>query len=289
MALDFDAAARAIEEKVAVPLNMDRLAAATGILRLADVKMALALRSITTERGLDPREHTLVAYGGCGPLHAASIARELSIRKIWIPPAPSTFSAWGMLAADLRHDLVRTVLKALDVTDKAWAAERYGEMAKEIGRLLPASGLLKLRNAVDLRYLGQIHTVTIELEDLQAWSGVRAAFDRAHEKVYGYSAPDVEVELLNLRLTGIIPIEPPKLSKVKPASRAAQPVAHRMIYSSATRQMVESRAFLRDTLAAGDRVVGPAAIEEASTTTILDIGDVMTVDEHGFLVIEVGR
>jgi N-methylhydantoinase A len=289
MALDFDAAAGAIEEKVARPLNMDRLAAATGILRLADVKMALALRSITTERGLDPREHTLVAYGGCGPLHAGSIARELSIRKIWIPPAPSTFSAWGMLAADLRHDLVRTVLKPLEVTDATWASERYGEMAKEIGKLLPTSGSLKLRNAVDLRYLGQIHTVTIEVHDLQAWSVVRAEFDRAHEKAYGYSAADVEVELLNLRLTAIIPIEPPKLSKVKSSSKTSLPVAHRKIYSSATRQMLESGVFLRDALAAGDRVVGPAAIEEASTTTILDVGDVLTVDEHGFLVIEVGR
>jgi N-methylhydantoinase A len=161
-------------------------------------------------------------------------------------------------------------------------------MAKEIGKLLPSSGSLKLRNAVDLRYLGQIHTVTIEVQNLQAWSGIRAEFDRAHEKAYGYSAPDVEVELLNLRLTAIIPVDPPKLSKVKSSSRAALPVSHRKIYSSATREMVESGVFLRDTLAAGDRVVGPAAIEEASTTTILDVGDTMTVDAHGFLVIEVG-
>ncbi len=117
MPLDQPAAARAIEERLGLPLGLARDSAAAGVVRLADVKMALAVRSITTERGLDPRDYTLVAYGGGGPLHAVAIARELGIPRVIIPPAPSTFSAWGMLATDLRHDLVRTVLEPLERTD----------------------------------------------------------------------------------------------------------------------------------------------------------------------------
>src|SRR3989449_3414189 len=116
--------------------------------------MALAVRGITTGRGLDPRDYTLVAYGGGGPLHAAAIARELGIPRVVIPPAPSTFSAWGMLASDLRHDLVRTVLEPLVGTDLAWAEARYAEMQREIESILPAVSAPVMHRAADLRYLG---------------------------------------------------------------------------------------------------------------------------------------
>src|SRR5438067_1857048 len=132
MPLDLAGAVRAIDRKIGEPLAMPRAAAAAGVVRLADVKMALAVRSITTERGLDPREYTLLAYGGGGPLHAVAIARELEIPRVVVPPSPSTFSAWGMLATDLRHDLVRTVLMPLDQTDAGWAEARYEAMRREI-------------------------------------------------------------------------------------------------------------------------------------------------------------
>src|SRR6185436_7413026 len=132
MPLDSAAASKAIDEKLALPLGLARTTAAAGVVRLADVKMALAVRSITTERGLDPRDYAMVAYGGGGPLHAVAIARELGIPRVIIPPSPSTFSACGMLATDLRHDLVRTVLEPLERTDAAWADVRYGEMEREI-------------------------------------------------------------------------------------------------------------------------------------------------------------
>ena len=140
MPLDLAAASARHREKLGLPLGLARDTAAAGVVRLADVKMALAVRSITTERGLDPRDYTLVAYGGGGPLHAVAIARELGIPRVIIPPSPSTFSAWGMLATDLRHDLVRTVLEPLERTDAAWADVRYGEMEREIESILPAGG-----------------------------------------------------------------------------------------------------------------------------------------------------
>src|SRR5262245_26722415 len=190
MPLDHAAAARAIDERLGLPLGLARDDAAAGVVRLADVKMALAVRSITTERGLDPRDYTLVAHGGGGPLHAVAIARELAIPRVIVPPAPATFSAWGMLATDLRHDLVRTVLEPFERTDAAWADTRYGEMEREIETILPPVGTATRHRAADLRYLGQEHTVTVPVESLVDWASLRSRFDAAHQRAYGYAAPD---------------------------------------------------------------------------------------------------
>jgi N-methylhydantoinase A len=290
MPLDPSAAARAVDERVALPLGLGSTSAAAGIVRLADVKMALAVRSITTERGLDPREYALVAYGGGGPLHAVAIARELGIPRVLVPPSPSTFSAWGMLATDLRHDLVRTVLEPLAATDRSWAESRFREMQREIEAVLPAVGQSVSRRAVDMRYLGQEHTVTVELGDGVGWSELRSRFDEAHRRAYGYAAPDVEVQLLNLRLTVIFPLARPALPAIERRVNTAGPSFDtRKIYSTLAQEVVPYRIFARDRLCAGDVVEGPAAVEEAGTTTILEPGDVLSVEDHGCLVIDVPR
>jgi N-methylhydantoinase A len=289
MPLDAAAAARAIDEKLGVPLGLARATAAAGVVRLADVKMALGVRSITTGRGLDPRAYALVAYGGGGPLHALAIARELGIPRVVVPPSPSTFSAWGMLATDLRHDLVRTVLEPLERTDAEWAEARYREMQREIESILPPVGVSVMHRAADLRYLGQEHTVTVGVAGLAAWADLRQQFDAAHERAYGYAAPEVEVQLLNLRLTVVCPLESPPLAAVERATGAAPPFATRKIYSTLAQDALEYRVFQRDRLRAGDTIEGPAAIEEAGTTTVIDPGDVLRVEDHGCLAIDVAK
>jgi N-methylhydantoinase A len=287
MPLDAAGAARALDEKLAQPLGLGREATAAGVIRLADVKMALAVRSITTERGLDPRDYALVAYGGGGPLHAVAIARELGIPRVVVPPAPSTFSAWGMLATDLRHDLVRTVLEPLERTDAAWAEARYAEMQREIEAILPGLGAPVMHRAVDMRYLGQEHAVTVTLGKLDDWATLRAEFDAAHERAYRYAAPDVDVQLINLRLTVVYPIERPRLPRLERRASGAAPFTTRRIFSSRQQETLEFRVLQRADLRAGDSLVGPAAVEEAGTTTIVDAGDTMLVEDHGCLIIEV--
>ncbi len=287
MPLDHGAAARAIDEALGAPLGLGRDEAAAGVIRLADVKMALAVRSITTERGLDPRDYALVAYGGGGPLHAVAIARELGIPRVVVPPSPSTFSAWGMLATDLRHDLVRTVLEPLERTDGVWAETRYGEMQREIESILPPVGQAQMHRAADLRYLGQEHTVTVAVGDVAEWPALRGRFDDAHRRAYGYAAPEVEVQLLNLRLTVTYPLAPPRVPTLERADGAAAPFEMRKIYSTRLQEAVEHRVYQRERLGAGARVEGPAAVEEAGTTTILDAGDTLAVEEHGCLVIDI--
>ena len=133
--------------------------------------MALAVRSITTERGLDPRDYALVAYGGGGPLHAVAIARELGIPRVIIPPAPSTFSAWGMLATDLRHDLVRTVLEPLERTDARGRRRATRRWSTRSRPSCPGAARPITLRAADLRYLGQEHTVTVEVAEVADWAG----------------------------------------------------------------------------------------------------------------------
>ncbi|PYO09372.1 MAG: 5-oxoprolinase [Candidatus Rokuibacteriota bacterium] len=286
MPLDLAGAVRAIDGKIGAPLGLTRAAAAAGIVRLADVKMALAVRSITTERGPDPRDYTLLSYGGGGPLHAVAIARELGIPRVVVPPSPSTFSAWGMLATDLRHDLVRTVLVPLERADAAWAEARYEEMRREIATILPGAGVPLLHRAVDLRYLGQEHTVTIALEALGDWTTLRARFDAAHERAYGYAASEVDVQLLNLRLSVVFPLDQPRFPALERRTTGAVPFETRKIYSSLAGDSIEYRVYQREALRAGDQLNGPAAIEEPGTTTIIDAADTLSIENHGCLEIQ---
>jgi N-methylhydantoinase A len=193
-----------------------------------------------------------------------------------------------MLASDLRHDLVRTVLEALSSTDAAWAARQFADMEKEMAARLPQVGVPVVRRAVDMRYLGQIHTVTVEAPDPEVWDQLRAQFDAAHKRAYGYAAADVPVELINLRLTLVMPIERTEL-RAPGRVREAPAVETRRIYSPATRTFAAYRVVQRDDLGAGHVIDGPAAVEEAGTTTLVEPGDVLTVEEHGCLVIKLGR
>ena len=207
MPLDVAAALAALRERTADPLNLDPIAAAEGILRIATTKMSHVVRWVTTERGLDAADFTLVAYGGAGPLHAAMIARELRIGRVVIPIAPGHFSAFGMLVTDLRRDFVSTWFTPL-------AAAPFGRM-EEICRAMEDEGREAVRRsgiatanvtvsrAADMRYVGQEHAVTVELpmelfrnEDR---AGIKRRFDATHDVRYGHAAEREPAEIVSLR------------------------------------------------------------------------------------------
>jgi len=183
---------------------------------------------------------------------------------------------------------VRTVLEPIDATDAAWADARYREMQTEIEAILPPVGAADARRAADLRYLGQEHTVTVEVGEVP-WADLRRRFDAAHERAYGYAAPDVPVQLLNLRLTVVFPLPRPRLTALPRGTGAVPAHETRKIYSTLHQDLLEYRVFQRDRLQAGDVVEGPAAVEEAGTTTVIEPGDVLRVEAHGCLLIDVTR
>src|SRR5262249_1049872 len=171
--------------------------------------------------------------------------------------------------------------------DVAWGHTRYGEMQHEVAAILPGEGTPLMPRAVDLRYVGQEHTVTIAVNDLADWGDLRKQFDDAHERAYGYAASDVDVQLLNLRLAIVFPIERPRLPSLARRTGSHLPSETRHIYSVAAGQFAEHRVLQRGDLLARHPIERPAAIEQRGTTTIIDVGDRLSVEEHGCLMIEI--
>ncbi|HWV55381.1 hydantoinase/oxoprolinase family protein [Pseudorhodoplanes sp.] len=300
MPLDLDEAQQAIATRIATPLGIDPAAAADGILRIAATKMAHVVRWVTTERGLDAGEFALVAYGGAGPLHATMVARELRSRTVIIPRAPGHFSAYGMLVADLRRDFVNTWFTPLDDAPFERMEEFYADM-EERGRETISRGHARLEGivverAADMRYVGQEHAVTVELPaELfagQDRDGIKQRFDAVHQVRYGFSSATEKAEIVSLRCAVIGLMRKPSLDHIAaggPQPDAAAYRGDRPACFDAAAGYVQTPTYDRAGLKAGNRIEGPALIEEHASTTVVLPGDVVTVDPSGNLVIEIFR
>jgi N-methylhydantoinase A len=299
MKLDIEAARRALETEVALPLGMDLVAAADGILRIAATTMSYAVKGVTTERGLDAGDFALVAYGGAGPLHAVDVAREIGIRKIIIPYAPGYFSAFGMLYSDLRYDFVRTWFTRLEdaAFDRLEAVyrelETQGRASIDAASVKPEA--VTIKRAADMRYVGQEHAVTVEVPvevfARQDRGEIKRLFDAMHEQRYGTSAPEERAEIVSLRSTVTGVMRKPELPRMKRGGskpEAAAFTGRRQVYFGEAGGFVETATYARDRLLAGNRIAGPALVEEHASTTVLRPGDTMEVDDLGNLVIAVG-
>ncbi|HEX9837285.1 MAG TPA: hydantoinase/oxoprolinase family protein, partial [Alphaproteobacteria bacterium] len=297
MKLDVKAAEKAMKARIADPLGMDVTAAADGILRIASTAMSYAVKGVTTERGLDAGDFALVAYGGAGPLHASAVAREIGMRKVLVPRAPGVFSAFGMLFSDLRYDFVRTWFTRLAEAQFDQVERIYRELEDE-GRAAIAGTSIKpqeitVKRAADMRYVGQEHAVTVDLPmevfAKQDRGAIKRHFDEMHEQRYGTSAPEEQAEIVSLRttVTGVMkkpPQEKVAMGKAAPEKKAF--TGNRAVYF--TGGFVETPTYARAELLGGNKISGPALIEEHASTTVLMPGDDMEVDSFGNLVIAVG-
>lgn len=298
MPLDLDAAKKALTEKIATPLGLDPIEAAEGILRIATTKMAHVVRWVTTERGLDAADFALVAYGGAGPLHASAVARELSIGTVIIPRAPGHFSACGMLVADLRRDFVNTWFTPLADASFPAMESIFAEMERlgrdTVGRGQMLSGV-EVRRSADMRYVGQEHAVTvdlpIELFTAQDRDGIKKRFDAVHQTRYGFSVATEKAEIVSLRGAIIGEMRKPPfehIAKGGPEPDAAAFHGKRPVYFAST-GFVDTPKYDRPALKAGNRIAGPALIEEHASTTVAHPSDVIEIDAFGDLVITVRR
>jgi N-methylhydantoinase A len=297
MKLDTAAAKKALETHIGKPLGMDATQAADGILRIAATAMSYAVKGVTTERGLDVGDYVLVAYGGAGPLHAVEVARELGMRRVIVPQAPGVFSAYGMLFSDLRYDFVRTWFTRLDDASFDEIEAVYKELEDE-GRANIAQTSVKpdqiaIKRAVDMRYVGQEHAVTVDLPmevfEKRDRKAIKDHFDAQHEQRYGTNAPAERAEIVSLRtaVTGVMRKPPQEKVKAggaelaKEASTGKRPV----YYEGAG--FVDTPTYARAALVAGNKIAGPALIEEHASTTVLAPGDQLTVNAYGHLEIAV--
>jgi N-methylhydantoinase A len=298
MKLDAEAAKHALTIRVAGPLGLDVMEAAEGILRIAATAMSYAVKGVTTERGLDAGKFTMITYGGAGPLHASAIAGEIGIRRVLIPFSPGHFSAYGMLFSDLRRDYVRSCFQRLATAPFEAIEGLYVEM-EAIGRRAVEESAVRPRRVViqryaDMRYVGQEHAVTVAVDqalfERQDRAAIKQAFDAVHEQRYGTCAPKEQAEMVSLRVTviGEVP-KPPKIELArgdalvpKEALSRRKPVYFRGL------GFVETLVYARDRLQAGNRIAGPALIEEYASTTVVEPGDIAIVDAMGNLDIAFG-
>jgi N-methylhydantoinase A len=297
MKLDVAAAERALTDKVAKPLGLSTVEAADGILRIAATAMSYAVKGVTTERGFDAGNFVLFAYGGAGPLHAVEVAREIGMRKVIVPFAPGVFSAFGMLFADLRYDFVRTWFTPLDdapfdeIERVYRALEQQGRQAIAGASVTPQR--IAIKRAADMRYVGQEHAVTVDLPtgvfkraDRKA---IKRYFDAMHAQRYGTSAPPERAEIVSLRstITGLMRKPPQrKIARGQKAPPAAAAGGKRQVFFDG--RFRATPVFRRAALQAGNRIHGPALIEEYASTTVLKPGDTLEVDAYGNLAINVG-
>ncbi len=276
---------------LAAQLKLPVIETAQGIVRLVCATMVKAIRSISVERGHDPAAFALFVFGGAGPLHATDTARELGIRRIVVPPNPGILCAEGLLNSDLATDFVRTAHLPLDLkSGPALEKVRAGLRAQAKAWFDREKIAPKARHATwaaDLRYSGQNFEISVPVEDQRLDSARCRAllkrFHAAHDRAYGFAQTAEPVELVSLRIKLIATLDKPVLPRLK-ATRKAKPVGKRRI-CFALDDWREAPIYRRSELAAGQRIVGPAVLEQMDSTTPIYPGDVCRVDTWGNLII----
>jgi N-methylhydantoinase A len=299
MGLAVDAAEHAIRTELAEPLGLSVTAAAAGVLDVLLAKTVGAVRQITVERGHDPQDFSLLAFGGAGPLLSPLLAQEMGIGEVVIPLTPSGFSAWGMLCADIVDDVSRTVMITLDraatgaetVGGALDELERvFGEVGAEAAASLDAQGVdadrTVLERQLEMRYLGQEHSMLITVGSRLDAAVIRQAFEDLHRARYGH-AMDNDLQILNVRVRAIGRSARPDLTTSPNGDGVADRarLSDREAYDLSARAMTTFAVYDRALLQPGDTFAGPALVDEGTSTTVVPGGQRVRVDPHGYLVI----
>ena len=276
---------RALGERIGGGGDGDEAALASASLRIAVARMAGAVREVSVHRGFDPRDFTLLGFGGAGPMHVMAVAEELGIPRVLVPRRPGHLSALGQMLADLRRDAVAAWGGRVSELAVDALRARAHAMRAEGAAALEADGVGRARHrhecALDVRYVGQSFTLPVRWDPDDAdWGPLRAAFDSRHEETFGYADPANDVEIVNVRLVSIGEVDKPALD-LAPREAAGDPVIERRpVWFGEWR---ETPVLDRERLPAGSRVEGPAIVEEAGGTTVAPPGWTVEVDPSGAL------
>lgn len=280
MTVDRALAEKALKEKIADPLGIDVVEAARAVRKIVDHSMSDAISEVSVRRGEDPRRYVLVAAGGAGPVHVASLARVLDIKKILVPRDSSIFCAIGSIIADLRHDLVKSVVVKTADADPLALDAAFAELEAVGDGYLEREGIAHgdryYRRSIDMRYKGQFHEVELPIArgelTAEAIGTIVEDFHRRHEELYAYR-DDAETEMINVRVAAYGKVTPPTRTALE-RSGAGQDSSqyikeHRNVYFEENEGFVSTAIYDGDRMAAGSVVNGPAVIEESTTTIVV--------------------
>lgn len=297
--VDAKAANKAIESKIAKPLKISTVKAASGVFELVNNNMAAALESVSVQRGYDPREFVLVVAGGAGPIHAAALACELEIPLLLVPRESSVFCAAGMLISDLKHDYVRTFACDMDQVNVSELNRLFKEMSVSAEQTLKDERVSKknqtINRSADLRYVGQFNEVEIPIEargritksDL---AGLANAFHKRHDALYGYSMPEDPLELINLRINALGATVKPKQEKHKKGSSNSKHALLGKRKAYFNNRFMSVLVYDGRALLANNKVLGPAIVVQPTTTIVVPPHFDLLCDEYGnYLLYQKGK
>ena len=290
MRLERELACQAIERNIARRLGMSVEQAALGIHRVVDATMAEGIRFVSVKRGIDPRRFALVPLGGAGPVHATALARELGIRRVIVPLNPGVLSAEGLLAAPVEHQAAIAFNARVAEVSRAALAEAFEALDARCEAAMAQEGIARERierqHLADVCYVGQSYAleIAVDLDAEDALERVARDFYAAHDRIYGHAAPG-PIQFVNLRT-----VHQANASSMDPAA-GFEPVGGdplkgvRPMLTAASNGFVEARVYERARLAPGTRFEGPAIVEQADTTTLVDVGWRAEVDRRGNLIL----
>lgn len=293
MELDSEAARDGIEQQLASPLDTSLQDVSRGVFDVTLANTVGAIREITVEKGLDPRDFTMVAYGGAGPMFVPLLAREMNVGEVLVPQAPSVFSAWGMLMADVVYDYSQTHIEVLeDVSFEEDLQAEFETLEAEGRATLEDEGFTPERQSfersVEMRYFGQEHTVEVPAEGVDGIDELSERFDEVHQSRYGHTMDD-PAQVVHLRVRAVGENDKPVLAREGESTSVEEPHhGTREAYCFATDRLTEFDVYKRGGLSEGDTVEGPCIIEEPTTTIIMQSDQTATVDEFGHIIITGG-
>ena len=291
--------AEAAVRRLAGRLGLGVVETANGIIEIANANMIGAVRTISVQRGFDPRDFVLVAFGGAGPMHANGLARELGIPKVLIPMSPGVTSALGLLVSDIKHDYVRAFHQQMDSLDLELLNRSFSELAERGREVLYSEGIpeedVTFAHYLDMRYVGQGYELKIEIPNRDLTESdrrtVNAAFYREHERAYGYADDTEPTEAVALRLTAVGKIRQPRLRRLDRGTGDAGDAvkSERPVHFAERGGAVPCKVYDRYRLKWGDRILGPAIVEEVDSTVVLHPDYRADVDLHGNILIQDGQ
>ena len=274
-------AEKSIRKKIAEPLGISIVQAAYGIIEIVNTHMIRALRLVSVERGYDPRDFVILAFGGAGPMHAAFLAEGLGVKNIVIPPNPGVFSALGLMLADFRHDFVRNIMKPASEINTELLEKIFGEIEKKAKKILQKEGFspnhIVMERNLELRYLGQSYELIVPFH--KNFKVILQLFHQKYQKMYSYSMPDEPVEVVNVHLIAYGLIRKPKFRKIPFTSSSSDALIDKKMVFFKGNAWIETPIYSRDALLPGHKINGPAIIEQSDATTVIPPGWNAVVDE----------
>ena len=297
MKLDLETAKAVLDEMIGTPLSMSVEAAAAGIIRIANASMERAVRVSSAEKGYDPRDITLVAFGGAGPMHAAALAQAVGIERVLVPERPGVFSAVGLVMADIRHDFAQTKVFGGDAINAANIAPLFADLDAEGAAALDRDGVAEesqeLQRSADFRYVGQAYEVNVAVPggalDEAAVAAIVQGFHDLHQQLYAHHHPEKPVEFVSGRVAAIGLMAAPSIQTAAKTGAPAEAMETRKVYFDEAGGFVDAAIYDREALGPGAEFEGPAVVEQIDTTTVIHPGQRAHVDELGNLMISIGQ